>query len=453
MVEIKYENLNLFSKPFMGVLKNLYNRKQTPLLKYLTTNSANKFSDKFRHLSLGALDVDLKEYSEEELKVLREMISFTPKGKSLISQDNNQSVVYKKFRQTGSIGSILRQLIEFDSKIVKTDIVEDAFGNSYVYDKNNDYYYNPKTNEVVFFSDESIFVSKKSSEYRKVKFTDSQYEELVNDLKAEACSSLVVEEVSGDDIVKYYLEKNYSCKYGKEGGSLFSSCMRSPSNSPAIKFYAKCPNVKMIIVKDGTFILGRAMLFNTNVGWFVDRRYYATDFINNHIVQYAISKKYHYKAQNNYSTNFSVNAYNHLENKYHLVENFLMYINIPSSIDGSHSFPYMDTFDKLYVLDNVISNYYRYHGRGMSYHVKSTSGKASYMDDAIKKPLSGSSIAITSENLPQMLLTEGGLNLIKSDIKLWTDYKSRTLPDCYRVGDHPLNVFSEEEVVEFKKSH
>ena len=229
--------------------------------------------------------------------------------------------------------------------------------------------------------------------------------------------------------------------------------MRNPSNSPAIKFYAKCPNVKMIIVKDGTFILGRAMLFNTNVGWFVDRRYYATDFINNHIVQYAISKKYHYKAQNNYSTNFSVNAYNHLENKYHLVENFLMYINIPSSIDGSHSFPYMDTFDKLYVLDNVISNYYRYHGRGMSYHIKSTSGKASYMDDAIKKPLSGNSITITSENLPQMLLTEGGLNLIKSDIKLWTDYKSRTLPDCYRVGDIPVNVFSEEEVIEFKKSH
>ena len=158
--------------------------------------------------------------------------------------------------------------------------------------------------------------------------TKAKYEELVNDLKAEACSSLVVEEVSGDDIVKYYLEKNYSCKYGREGGSLFSSCMRNSSNSPAIKFYAKCPNVKMIIVKDGTFILGRAMLFNTNVGWFVDRRYYATDFINNHIVQYAISKKYHYKAQNNYSTNFSVNAYNHLENKYHLVENFLMYINI-----------------------------------------------------------------------------------------------------------------------------
>jgi hypothetical protein len=75
------------------------------------------------------------------------------------------------------------------------------------------------------------------------------------------------------------------------------------------------------------------------------------------------------------------------------------------------------------------------------------------MDDAVKKPLSGSSITVTSETLPQMLLTEGGLNLIKSDIKLWTDYKSRTLPDCYRVGDHPLNVFSEEEVVEFKKSH
>ena len=52
-----------------------------------------------------------------------------------------------------------------------------------------------------------------------------------------------------------------------------------------------------------------------------------------------------------------------------------------------------------------------------------------------------------------MLLTEGGLNLIKSDIKLWTDYKSRTLPDCYRVGSHPVNVFSEEEVIEFKKSH
>ena len=48
MVEIKHENLNVFSKSFLGILKNLYNRKQTPLLKYLTTSSANKFSDKLQ---------------------------------------------------------------------------------------------------------------------------------------------------------------------------------------------------------------------------------------------------------------------------------------------------------------------------------------------------------------------------------------------------------------------
>lgn len=451
MVEIKHENLNVFSKSFLGILKNLYNRKQTPLLKYLTTSSANKFSDKFRHLSIGTTDLDLKDYAEEELKTFKEMISFTPKGKNLLTEDDSYSVINKKYRQSGSIGSILRQLVEWDSKVIKTDIVEDVFGNTFIYDKNNNYYFDQKKNEVVFFSDESVFVSKKSSEYRKIKFTDTQYEELVNDLKAELSSSLVVEEVSGDDIVKYYLEKNYSQKFGRDSGSLFSSCMRSESNSTSIRFYAKCPNVKMIIVKDGTFILGRAMLFKTNVGWFVDRRYYATDFINNNIVQYAISKKYHYKAQNNFSTNYLVNAYNHIENKYELKENFLMYVDIPKSIDGTHNFPYMDTFDKLYVVDSVISNYHRYHNRGWSYKLKSTGGRGDMFDEAIRKPISGNSYSCDFETLHNHLVQDYGMNMLKIELGLFQDYKGKTLPDCYR-SSAPVNSYSEEEVLEYKKT-
>lgn len=450
MVEIKYEDLRVFSKSFIGILKNLNSKKETPLLKFLINSNISKFSDKFRHLSIGTADVDPSEYNEEVSKLMKESISFTPKGKMLLSEDPNGFIVKSKYRQTGSIGSILRQLVEWDSEIVKTDLVSDSFGNSYVYDKNHKYYFDPKKNEPIFFSDESIFSERKSSEYRKIKFTDSQYEELVNDLKAEVSADISVEEVSGDTIVELYKEKNYSQKYGKEGGTLFSSCMRSDSNSSAIKFYSKCPNIKMIVVKDGSFILGRAMLMKTNVGWFVDRRYYSADFINNIIVQYAIGKKYHYKRNNNFNDNFDVVAYNFMEEKYETKSNFLMYVEIPNEVDGSWKFPYMDTFDKLYPINNVISNYYRYHNKGMTFRIKSTGGNAEMIDSSIRLPISGSSV--DTARLTRDIVTDFKMDYITcNDVPTKVDYQGKKIPSNYSSSKYNFNIYSEEEVEEFKK--
>jgi hypothetical protein len=78
--------------------------------------------------------------------------------------------------------------------------------------------------------------------------------------------------VSGDDIVKYYLEDSYFRKTGELG----SSCMRGESKSHVIEFYAKNPNFRLLIMKAGETdsIMARALLVTTTDGTvFMDRIY------------------------------------------------------------------------------------------------------------------------------------------------------------------------------------
>lgn len=450
MVENSYESLNIMSKTFLGILSSIAKRRSNPLINYLIKSSSNAFSEKYRHLSLGLSESDENEYTEEEKLQLKETISYTPSGKKMLSDNENKSIIYRKYRQTGSIGSILKQLVEWDSRLVKTDSVTDSLGNTYLYDKNYKFYFDNKKNLPVFFDNNDWVVSKKSIEYKKTRFTDAQYEELVNDLKSELCKTFVIEEVSGADIVKYYLVNNYSDRYGKEGGTLFGSCMRNNSNSEGIKFYSECPNVKMIIVKDDNRILGRAMLFKTNVGYFMDRRYYVQDFINNMMVQYAVSKRYHYKTHNNYSDNYSVTAYNHLTKQYDSVSNFVMHVNVPEKFDGNFKYPYMDTFDKLYPIDCMISNYYRYSPKGYSYKIKSTDMNASFIGAEIRKPIGGNTVS--NSHLPKCLHYNDFNILVCEELPFAKDFKGNYIPTTYMPNSSKVNNYNADEVEEYLNS-
>jgi hypothetical protein len=78
--------------------------------------------------------------------------------------------------------------------------------------------------------------------------------------------------VSGDDIVKYYLENSYF----RMTGELGSSCMRNENKSHVIEFYAKNPNFRLLIMKAGETdsIMARALLVTTTDGTvFMDRIY------------------------------------------------------------------------------------------------------------------------------------------------------------------------------------
>jgi len=78
--------------------------------------------------------------------------------------------------------------------------------------------------------------------------------------------------VSGDDIIKYYLQNSYF----RATGELGSSCMRDSSKSDVIKFYANNSNFKLLIMKAGETdsIMARALLVTTTDGTvFMDRVY------------------------------------------------------------------------------------------------------------------------------------------------------------------------------------
>lgn len=450
MVENEYGNLNVMSKTFLGILTSIAKRKSNPLVNYLIKSSSSAFSEKYRHLTLGLSESDISEYTEEEKELFKETISFTPSGKKMLSDNENKCIIYRKYRQTGSIGSVLKQLVEWDSRLVKTDTVTDSLGNTYLYDKNYKFYFDNKKNLPIFFDNDDWIVSRKNIEYKKTRFTDAQYEELVNDLKSELCKTFVIEEVSGSDIVKFYLVNNYSDRYGKEGGTLFSSCMRNNSNSEGIKFYSECPNVKMIIVKDDDKILGRAMLFKTNVGYFMDRRYYVQDFINNMMVQYAVSKKYNYKTHNNYSDNYSATVYNYLTKKYDSITNFIMHVEIPEKFDGNFKYPYMDTFDKLYPMDCMISNYYRYSPKGYSYKIKSTSMETSSMGPEIRRPIDGSTMS--NSNRSKCVRHNDFYVFECEELRFAKDFEGKNIPSVYMPNQSKVNNYNIDEVEKYNIS-
>jgi len=172
--------------------------------------------------------------------------------------------------------------------------------------------------------------------------------------------------VDGEDIRKYYLMDNY--KIGS--GSLNNSCMRYDRCQLKFDIYVNNPSVcKMIIMKnnkDDDKIIGRALLWKTNMGKFMDRIYtlnhsYIYDFHH-----YAESNNYIYKdvygqfkSNNTYISrqSFIVN----LKDNKSLLYKFVNLFKRKKDIDTS-DYPYLDNLRYFNYKDNTLSNIvsYRY---------------------------------------------------------------------------------------------
>ena len=85
--------------------------------------------------------------------------------------------------------------------------------------------------------------------------------------------------VEGKDIVKYYNQKQYE----KMSGDLGNSCMSYASCSSSLQFYAKdCKDVVKLLIyvnKETDKIAGRALVWKTNKGLYLDRIYVQDDKI------------------------------------------------------------------------------------------------------------------------------------------------------------------------------
>jgi hypothetical protein len=96
--------------------------------------------------------------------------------------------------------------------------------------------------------------------------------------------------VQGEDIRFWYNEKNYV----QGGGSLNGSCMKGEVSQLRLDLYTENPNVvKLLIMKEGDKLLGRALLWTFGNQHYIDRPYVRYDKDQWLYRKYAYHMKYY----------------------------------------------------------------------------------------------------------------------------------------------------------------
>lgn len=136
--------------------------------------------------------------------------------------------------------------------------------------------------------------------------------------------SLTINIVEGKEIADYYKHDIV------DSGTLGRSCMNDRPRS-YFELYTKNSNVKLaVLLDDYNKLVARALLWNTDKGWFMDRVYYSSDSYKFSFIDWAIENKYLIDTEQIYTIN--------LEN---------------SEFD---EYPYLDTHRYLCINKKVISN-------------------------------------------------------------------------------------------------
>ena len=159
--------------------------------------------------------------------------------------------------------------------------------------------------------------------------------------KLENDGDLPIRVVEGEEIRDWYLEDNYCEKAQQAYGSLSKSCMRFEECQEYFDIYVKNPKqCKMVILtvrdegKSLETLSARALLWNTDQGWYLDKIYY-TDPSETQLIMMWIKEKYN--------------------------NEFCFHTRMPKlslKLDfAGGPYPYMDTMCYLNTLNNTISNY------------------------------------------------------------------------------------------------
>jgi len=196
------------------------------------------------------------------------------------------------------------------------------------------------------------------------KVNDVQIEKFVNDYKSWFdCSNSEIKVIEGEEIRKWYLDRNYHAPSGCAMGTLWNSCMRYSDRQKYLDLYCKNPNIKMLImtqkINGVEKIRSRALLWDNvevinhidsgvpeNIK-FMDRIYSVFDS--------DVSKFKRWAQENNYITKWEQNSKSHL------------YFNIGNSpiklkckvklIDRLFRYyPYLDTFPFFDLNNGILYN-------------------------------------------------------------------------------------------------
>lgn len=193
------------------------------------------------------------------------------------------------------------------------------------------------------------------------KYGDKQIEEFVHTFKSvNTTEKPIFRIISKSDIGINYQSSSYTSMHGRQN-PLWNSCM---NDKDFFDIYIFNPRVcKMLVLIDNDVdyetgevtekISGRALLWNTNQGWFMDRVYYTKDFQYFHFIQWAKKMKYLYKSENKSGKTDVMK-----DGKSIILS---MEVKLEDKIESYSPLPYFDTFIYGYDTnegDSIISNTY-----------------------------------------------------------------------------------------------
>jgi hypothetical protein len=165
--------------------------------------------------------------------------------------------------------------------------------------------------------------------------------------------------VSGEDILKYYLEDNYHLSNGMKIGTLWNSCMRQRERNKFMEIYSKNPNIKMLVyLEDDGKVRARALLWEgVKEHKEIEKEYKVMDRIY-YIYDHDVAFFKDWAKENGYLSKWEQNAKSELifdvdgspcrKSLYVVLENHFRY------------YPYLDTFKFFNEYKGRFSNSDRY---------------------------------------------------------------------------------------------
>ena len=188
------------------------------------------------------------------------------------------------------------------------------------------------------------------------KYSSKEVEEFVNNFKnINKPSENKFLLVKGEDIRKYYLVSNYE----QEAGDLGNSCMRYDKCQKYLDIYVKNPEIVtlLVYVTEEDKVLGRALVWKLNdhkssdiedAEIFMDRIYGKDDSVTQLFRDYSDKQGW---ARRTYS------GYSQVRNVTYKGEDH-SYVDMRIKLDNANFnyYPYMDTFKRLRISDNLLFN-------------------------------------------------------------------------------------------------
>lgn len=186
-------------------------------------------------------------------------------------------------------------------------------------------------------------------------FSDSEIEKFVNQYKSCLDSKVLNFKIwNGYEILDGYKSKNYTYD-GASSNPLMNSCMNDELH--LIDFYRYVPVKLLTLLNNENHIFGRALIWKTDKGLFMDRIYTAFDSDYYKFIEYAKKNNIIYKAENR-----SGNLIHYIKDG--KSDWFPMKVKLNFNIEEYNKdefsgkvrdIPYMDTFS--FGQKNILSNY------------------------------------------------------------------------------------------------